>query len=108
MDMSKELLKVILEAAKEAGAKVEVHEIKIKEDLKNLNINGADEKPFLKADKKYLIVEKTGKDYEVVMAGMNVKEALCSIGAIIESLVEEVGIPRAVVLNALIKAVMED
>ncbi|WP_300628215.1 hypothetical protein [uncultured Thomasclavelia sp.] len=108
MDMSKELLKVILEAAKEAGAKVEVYEIKSKEDLKNLNINGADEKPFLKADKKYLIVEKTGKDYEVVMAGMNVKEAFCSIGAIIKSLVEEVGIPRAVVLNALIKTVMED
>lgn len=101
MDMSKELMEAILEAAKEAGVKVEVHAIKSKEDLENLNINATDEKPFL-------MVKKVEKNYETTVNGLNSAEVIASIVAIIESLVEEVGIPRAVVLNALIKAVMED
>ena len=107
MDMSKELLKVILEAAKEAGAKVEVHEIKIKEDLKNLNINGADEKPFLNSDKKYLMVKKVEKNYETTVNGLNSAEVIASIVAIIDGLEKKAGIPRAITLSALLVS-MED
>lgn len=107
MDMSKELMEAILEAAKEAGVKVKVHAIKSKEDLENLNINETDEKPFLKADKKYLMVKKVEKNYETTVNGLNSAEVIASIVAIIDGLEKKAGIPRAITLSALLVA-MED
>ncbi len=100
MDMSKELMEAILEAAKEAGVKVEVHAIKSKEDLENLNINETDEKPFL-------MVKKVEKNYETTVNGLNSAEVIASIVAIIDGLEKKAGIPRAITLSALLVS-MED
>lgn len=100
MDMSKELMEAILGAAKEAGVKVEVHAIKSKEDLENLNINATDEKPFL-------MVKKVEKNYETTVNGLNSAEVIASIVAIIDGLEKKAGIPRAITLSALLVS-MED
>ena len=100
MDMSKELMEAILEAAKEAGVKVEVHAIKSKEDLENLNINETDEKPFL-------MVKKVERNYETTVNGLNSAEVIASIVAIIDGLEKKAGIPRAITLSALLVS-MED
>ena len=100
MDMSKELMEAILEAAKEAGVKVEVHAIKSKEDVENLSINETDQKPFL-------MVKKVERNYETTVNGLNSAEVIASIVAIIDGLEKKAGIPRAITLSALLVS-MED
>lgn len=96
--MNKELMEMILEAAKKAGAtKVEVHEVK------NDNL-----KKCPSEDEHYLKVVKKGGCYEATVNNMGLEEVLTSICAVFEGIEKNKSIPQSVLLAVLIGKIMED
>ena len=90
--MDKELLKAILEAAKEAGAKVEVHEVNIDD---------------LREKFGYLKASKINNEVNVEISNFSAHETLDVICEIIKSLGTEFGTSKSDAISYLLKSIYE-
>lgn len=95
--MDKELMEAIVEVAKRAGAKAEVHGVKTD-----------DSKKCPGEDEHYLKVVKKGRCYEVIVNNMGFEEMLTSICAVFEGIEKNKSIPQSVLLAVLIGKIMGD